>query len=368
MAERGTSVVVGMSGGVDSAVAAGLLVRDGLRVVGVTMRLWTGDADHEVSRGCCSLAGVQDARETCAQLGIPHYVIDLSDAFARDVVNPFVAGYATGITPNPCTLCNARVRFDALLRIADELGCQSVATGHYARTRSDPHTGRVELLAAVCKPKDQSYMLYGLGQHHLRRTLFPLGDIPSKEHTRQIAADMGLSIARRTDSQDVCFVGAEGYAAFVGRRMETIVRPGPIIDDFGRTIGTHSGIVGYTVGQRRRLPASSRGPLFVVRLDPENNAVHVGPEPHLYASGLIARDLNWVSIEPPVEQLVVQARIRYNASLVAATVVVRDDAARCRFDVPQRAVAPGQAVVFYDKERVLGGGTIVEAVRKECAP
>lgn len=368
MAGERTSVVVGMSGGVDSAVAAGLLVGAGYRVFGVTMRLWTGQPGDEPSRGCCSLAGVQDARETCAQLGIPHYVVDLSDEFARDVVASFVDGYSRGVTPNPCTICNAKVRFDALLRIANDLGADRIATGHYARTSTSQNSDRIQLLAAVCASKDQSYMLYGLRQDHLRSACFPLGSLPSKDATRSIAAAMGLAVARRGDSQDICFVGTQGYAAFLCDRAQGGFEPGPIVDDLGRVIGTHSGIVGYTVGQRRRLPASNRGPLFVVGIDAARNTVHVGPEERLLARGLIARSMNWVSIEPPEDRLDVQARIRYNAPLVPATICRRDDAVYCRFDFPQRAVAPGQAVVFYDGDRVLAGGTIVEAVAEDMVP
>ncbi|MBM3494523.1 MAG: tRNA 2-thiouridine(34) synthase MnmA [Armatimonadetes bacterium] len=352
------SVVVGMSGGVDSAVAAALLIRRGYAAVGVTMRLLAEGAGDESVRGCCSLAAVQDARETCAHLGMPHYVVDLSHDFTRLVVEPFVAGYAGGVTPNPCTVCNAALRFEALARFADTLGVEHIATGHYARTRPSATAARTELLTAVCAAKDQSYMLYGLSQEHLRRAVFPLGDVASKEVTRSLAADAGLHVAHRSDSQDVCFVGPEGVAGFLAQRAGELFRPGEIVDEQGHVIGAHDGVGGFTVGQRRRLPASARGPLFVTRIGATNATVHVGPVGRLYTRGLVARSMNWVSIERPSDQLAVQARIRYNAQAAACVIRAGPDEVECRFDAPQRAVTPGQAVVFYDGDRVLGGGVI----------
>jgi tRNA-specific 2-thiouridylase len=350
-----------MSGGVDSAVAAALLVRDGLRVAGVTMRLWTGEPGLEPARGCCSLAAVQDARESCARIGIEHYVVDLSHDFARIVVEPFVGAYAAGRTPNPCTVCNASLRFDALVRLADSLGAARIATGHYARARRTSASGRTELLTARCAAKDQSYMLYGLSQEHLSRAVFPLGDLESKDVTRAIAADLGLPVATRHDSQDICFVGAEGVAGFLRRRAADLFRPGPILDENGKAVGSHDGVGAFTVGQRRRLPASGRGPVYVTAIDAATATVTIGPRCSLEAHSLTARAMNWVSIARPSGRLVAAARIRYNAAAAACVIRARGAEADCIFDEPQRAVAPGQAAVFYDGERVLGGGVIDRA-------
>jgi tRNA-specific 2-thiouridylase len=357
-----------MSGGVDSAVAAAILVQAGFRVVGVTLRLWTGSGNDEPVRGCCSLAGVQDARETCADLGIEHYVADVSDVFTRQVVDPFVEAYARGKTPSPCTACNAAVRFDAMLSIADSIQCRFVATGHYAQVRRSVSSGRFELLRAKCPAKDQSYMLYALSQAQLSRVLFPLGEFASKEQVRHLAHDLRLHVARRADSQDICFVGAGGYAEFIRKRNPALFQPGPIVDERGNVIGRHEGIGAYTIGQRRRLPASNRGPLFVTRLDAETNTVIVGPAEALFSRRLVARPVNWVSMDQPSGKLAVQAQIRYNAEAAPATIEALGDTIVCRFDRPQRAVTPGQAVVFYDAERVVAGGIIAEAHQEEDNP
>lgn len=369
MPEQKRPVLVGMSGGVDSAVAAALLINAGYPVVGVTLRLWTGSpGGDEPTRGCCSIAGVQDARETCAHLGIEHYVVDVSDAFIREVVDPFVAAYARGRTPNPCTACNAFVRFTAMVNLADRIGCGHVATGHYARVRYSAELQRWELLTGVCAEKDQSYMLYGLTQELLSRVLLPLGEIASKEQTRALGREFGLHVADRSDSQDICFVGSGGYEAFLKHRSENLFRPGPIIDEQGREIGTHRGVGAFTVGQRRRLPPSNRGPLFVTHIDAETATVTVGPLELLYSDSLTAGRLNWVSISRPSAQLAVQARIRYNAHAARAAIAPIGDAVVCRFEQAQRAITPGQAVVFYDDERVLGGGIIEHVPAQEDNP
>lgn len=347
-----------MSGGVDSAVAAALLAERGYAVTGVTMRLWADPDGDPTAGGCCSLAGVQDARDTCARLGIRHYTVDLQDDFARHVVGPFAAEYARGRTPNPCTVCNREVRFEHLARFARSVGASHVATGHYVRVRQSVESGRWELLEARCLDKDQSYMLYRLSQEQLAKSLFPLGELPSKAETRALAARLGLPCARRRDSQDICFVGRGGYGELLAQRSPGSLVPGPIIDDRGEVIGHHEGVALYTIGQRRRLPASARGPLFVRVLDASTAAVHVGPAETLLGHELEASDLNWVSIAPPDRPLAVSARIRYNAPKAEATVEACDDTAWCRFKSPLRAAAPGQSVVFYDGGRVLGGGVI----------
>ncbi len=357
-----------MSGGVDSAVAAAALLQEGHRVVGVTLRLWTGSPGDEPERGCCSIAGVQDARETCAHLGIEHYVADISDAFSRNVVDPFVEAYAHGRTPNPCTACNAFVRFNAMATLADRLGCGGIATGHYARVRYSPQAGRWELLTGVCAAKDQSYMLYGLSQEILSRALFPLGDFASKDQTRSLARELGLHVAHRSDSQDICFIGTGGRERFLRQRSEGWFRPGPIVDESGAQVGCHQGIGTYTVGQRRGLPASNRGPLFVTSIEPESATIRIGPRELLYNDSLVACNVNWVSIPRPPGRLAVQARIRYNAEAASATIEPTGDKVVCRFSENQRAITPGQAVVFYDGERVLGGGIIEKVPAEEDSP
>jgi tRNA-specific 2-thiouridylase len=346
-----------MSGGVDSSVAAALLREQGYEVVGATMRLWTLEDPHAARhhRRCCSVEDTDDARAACDQLGIPHYVLNFERAFATGVVDQFVQEYARGRTPNPCLACNNQVKFRPLLEHALALGAAFLATGHYLRLRRN---GRgYEMWRAADRSKDQSYVLYALGQRELSRALFPMGE-HSKEEVRAIARHYRLPNADKPDSADICFIPSGDYRSFVGRRV--VSQPGDIVDSAGNRLGRHRGIVNYTVGQRRGLPARGGSePLYVLSLDAEANAVVVGPEEELLAPGLIAGDLSFVSGEVPREPFQTQARIRYRSEPAPATVEVRGDTAEVRFRRPQRAVTPGQAVVFYDGERVIGGGTIV---------
>jgi tRNA-specific 2-thiouridylase len=356
----GSTIVAAMSGGVDSAVAAALLKQAGYDVVGVTLQIWQPSADGGRHAGCCSLDAVADARRAAARLGIPHYVLSFHDYFAEHVVRKFVAEYARGRTPNPCVECNRSVKFDELLRQAKGLGAAALATGHYAQVVANPSTGRYELRRGACAQKDQSYALYTLTQEQLGSTVFPLGTVPDKACTRQLAKDLGLSLAAKPDSQDICFAPRGGYVEYLAKRAPEALEPGPIVDLDGRVIGEHSGIATYTVGQRRRLPASSNGPLYVIALQPATRAVVVGPASALYSRECRVEDVNWVSIPRLIGSLAVSARIRYNADAAPARIEPCETAGcvRCSFEEGQRAITPGQAAVFYQGEAVVGGGTI----------
>jgi tRNA-specific 2-thiouridylase len=361
----GKRVVVAMSGGVDSSVAAGLLVRQGYEVIGITMRLWTqedaGAARHH--KRCCSVEDTDDAKAAADALGIRHYVLNLEREFKEEVVDRFVGEYTRGRTPNPCLACNDKVKFRPLLEHAMALGADYLATGHYARVGRPGHTGqdagpdpRVDLLQAVDPAKDQSYVLYTLGQAELARTLFPCGEYP-KDEIRRLAREWNLPNAGKPDSADICFIPSGDYRAFVRERVP--VAAGAIVDTAGHEVGQHEGIVNFTVGQRRGVPARGNAePLFVIGIEADANRVVVGPHEELMAGGLVADELSFVSGETPAGETPVQARIRYRSPAVPATLVVSGERAEVRFEAPQRAVTPGQAVVFYEGERVLGGGTI----------
>jgi len=350
-----------MSGGVDSSVAAALLLEKGYDVVGVTMRLWT-EEDPEAPRhhrNCCSVEDTDDARAACDRLGVPHYVLNFEREFAAGVIDGFVREYARGRTPNPCLACNDRVKFRPLLAHALALGADYLATGHYARVRRN---GRgFEMWRAADPAKDQSYVLYTLGQRELSRTLFPVGE-HAKREVRAIARRHGLPNADKPDSADICFIPGRDYRSFVGERVES--RAGAIVDTAGNRVGEHAGIVNYTVGQRRGLPPRGGGePLFVIGVDAAADEVVVGRREELMAPGLVAEELSFVAGKAPEGRFRAAVRIRYRSEPAPALVTVSGGAAEVRFDTPQRAVTPGQAVVFYDGERLLGGGTIARAVR-----
>ena len=349
-------VVVAMSGGVDSSVAAGLLVEQGYEVVGVTMRLWTeedsGAARHH--KRCCSVEDTDDAKAAADVLGIRHYVLNMEREFAEGVVDRFVQEYALGRTPNPCLACNEHVKFRPLLEHALALDAGFLATGHYARIRKNGHG--YELWRAADQAKDQSYVLYTLGQPELSRTLFPLGE-HAKPDVRAMARRWGLPNADKPDSADICFIPSGDYRRFVRERVE--IAAGDIVDSEGTRIGGHTGIIEYTVGQRRRVPARGGDePLFVLNVDARTNTVVVGPHEELMADGLRADNLTFCEGDTPEGPVAVDARIRYRSEPVPAELSVTDGTAEVRFERPQRAVTPGQAVVFYDGERVVGGGTI----------
>ncbi len=348
-------VVVAMSGGVDSSVAAALLKEEGYEVIGITLNL--GPRGNSRPRG---VKAAMDAERVAERLGIPYYVLDLRDLFHEEVVRPFCREYSLGRTPNPCIRCNKFVKFGALLRKAEELRADFVATGHYARVEFDPSTERYILKKGLDPRKDQSYVLYSLTQEQLGRILLPLGDF-TKEEVRRLAKKMGLPVAG-DESQEICFVPDGGHPELVGRYFPEAVRPGPILDRSGRVLGRHRGIAHYTVGQRRGLGLALGRPLYVVHIDPERNAVIVGGREDVAREGLIASEVNFVSIPRLTDPLRVTAKIRYRHPEAEATVFpLGDGKVFVRFSKPQMAVTPGQSVVFYRKDVVIGGGIIEEA-------
>jgi tRNA-uridine 2-sulfurtransferase len=359
MNTKGT-VVAAMSGGVDSAVTAALLKEQGYDVIGITLQIWQEHSEQGKHGGCCSLGAVEDARRAANRIGIPHYVLNFRDYFAQKVIDKFVDEYSKGRTPNPCVECNRSVKFDELLRQAKSLGADFLATGHYARIRRNETTGRHELWRARDLKKDQSYALYTLTQAQLSQTLMPLGELESKEETRRIAREHGLPLAAKPDSQEICFVPKEGYTRFLSEKAPSTMRTGKIVDTGGRARGEHEGIANYTIGQRRRLPASGSGPLYVIALEPSTNTVVVGANEELFAKRFTASTLNWITVQGLEGPLAVSARIRYNGTASPAVIMpgAEPGTVECTFEAAQRAITPGQACVFYDGDVVVGGGTI----------
>ncbi|NLN07582.1 MAG: tRNA 2-thiouridine(34) synthase MnmA [Firmicutes bacterium] len=360
-------VLVAMSGGVDSSLTAALLRDRGYDVIGATMRLWTpASFDEEAAasgRGCCSLASVDDARRVADKLGIPFYVLNFKEAFREKVVDYFIAEYSRGRTPNPCIACNRFLKFDLFLRKARELEADYIASGHYARIFYDSEKGRFWLQKAKDASKDQTYTLYNLTQEQLSRTLFPLGDY-LKSEVRRLAASYGLAVADKPDSQEICFIPDNDYKRFLREEARLPDNPGPILDLDGNLLGTHRGLANYTVGQRKGLGIAVGKPMFVVRLDTENNALIVGDSDDVTASALIADDVNLILYDKLEAALPVTVKIRYQAKEAAATVIpLEDGRVRVDFARPERAVTPGQSVVFYQGDDVVGGGIIQEAIR-----
>lgn len=354
-------ILVAMSGGVDSSVAAKLLVDQGHEVAGVTLKLFSGDdillAENQ-SRTCCALSDVQDAKSVAYKLGIEHFVYNFRDLFAEKVIGTFVATYLEGKTPNPCIDCNRYIKFDKLIERAIVLGYDYVATGHYASIDRDPETGRWLLKRGKDRTKDQSYVLYSLTQEQLAHTLFPLGQM-DKHTVRDIAEQSGLINARKPDSQDICFVPDGDYPAFIEKIAPGKVHPGSFIDTSGKVIGSHKGVAHYTIGQRRGIAAAFGKPMYVVAKNAADNTVTLGETPDLMSSSLTAHDITLISIERLERPMPVTAKIRYNQTEQEALISPEADGCiRVDFAEPQRAVTPGQAVVFFSGETVVGGGTI----------
>jgi tRNA-specific 2-thiouridylase len=372
-------IVVAMSGGVDSSVAAALLKERGLEVIGISMQLWDyseGESAAGAVAGapatagsCCSLEDLDDARRVADTLDIPFYVVNFEEPFSREVVDYFVDSYTRGETPNPCVKCNQVLKFEVLLRRALELGATRLATGHYARIERAPGpSGEPKLMKGLDPAKDQSYFLFTMTHKQLERVLFPLGPM-TKAEVREHAKRFNLRTAEKSESQEICFIdyeGGGGYSEFVRQRSGGggggEGGEGNIVDKDGALLGTHRGLFGYTVGQRRGLNiGGSGGPLYVIGLDIEKNTLIVGPEDELFSDGLLARDFNWIGVRPGAHETVI-AKIRYRHPGVESVVSLKGDRVEVRFTEPEKAVTPGQAVVLYSGDEVLGGGWIEVAL------
>lgn len=362
-----------MSGGVDSSAAAAILKAQGHELVGFTMQLWNQRRGISVDENgeplpsrCCSLDDVYDARRVAEELGFPFYVLNLEREFERDVVQPFINSYLNGETPIPCVACNSRLKFASLDRLAASLGCEKVATGHYARVDFDTATNRYRLLRGLDPQKDQSYFLWELTQDQLSRSMFPLGEL-SKSDARAAARDNQLAVAEKAESQEICFVPDGDYAGFIDRYLDAeghcdrLPGTGEIVTTDGKTIGMHQGIHRFTVGQRRGIGIANALPLYVVGIDSEKNRVVVGNQEELLRNEFIAAGINWIAFDNPEEPVRAEVRVRYRHAPAPATITTQPNhRAQIAFDEPQRAITPGQATVFYRGDQVLGGGWIVK--------
>jgi tRNA-specific 2-thiouridylase len=363
------SIAVAMSGGVDSSVVAGMLQRDGEQVIGLTMQLWNQRRLPELvpdgpTGRCCSLDDVYDARHVAQHLGIPYYVVNFEQRFEEQVVKPFIDEYLAGRTPVPCTLCNNFIKFDQFLEMAESVGADKIATGHYARITWNPDSERWEMRRSADRSKDQTYFLFGLTQAQLARTMFPLGGF-EKSAVRELAAELGIPTAQKPDSQEICFVPNGDYAAFIDSyfREQGISQEetrGELVTTDGTVVGEHAGVHHFTVGQRRGIGIAAREPLYVIATEPASRRVVIGQSDALLRGSMSVRDVNWISIAPPDGRVRAEVKIRNKHSAAAATIVPGDDGARVevQFDESQRAVTPGQGAVFYSGDLVLGGGWI----------
>ena len=354
-------VVVGMSGGVDSSVAAYLLKKQGYDVIGVTMKIWQDEeqCNIEDNGGCCGTSAVDDARRVAQKLDIPYYVMNFKNEFKHYVINPFVESYINGCTPNPCILCNRYVKWEALLQRSITLGADYIATGHYARI-TQLNNGRYVIRNSVTAKKDQTYALYNLTQYQLSHTLMPIGEY-EKNEIRDLAKMLDLPVATKPDSQDICFVPDNDYAAVIkAQASERVPQPGNFVDKHGRILGQHKGIIHYTIGQRKGLNLSMGHPVFVTKICPETNEVVIGDAEDVFTNTLICDDINFMAVEDISEPIEVIAKVRYSHSGSSCVIEkIKDGKIKCTFKEPVRAVTPGQAVVFYQNDYVFGGGTIV---------
>lgn len=347
-------ILIGMSGGVDSSVAAALLCEQGHDVTGVTLRLWSENS----SGGSCGISReAEDARQVCKRLGIPHLVLDRQEAFREHVIEYFIREYRHGRTPNPCVACNRHIKFGEMLRYALENGFDGIATGHYAKIVSLPN-GRLSLLRASGIQKDQSYVLYSLSQEQLRRLYFPIGEL-TKDQVREKARSLGLAVHSKPDSQEICFIPDHDYAAFLQRSGVPLPGEGDFLSQTGEVLGRHGGIWRYTVGQRKGLGVSFGRPMFVLGIDPDSNTVTLGEAGSEFSSSLTVKGCNWMAVAEPAAPIAIAAKLRYSATPSPALITpLEGERARLDFDTPVRAVTPGQAAVFYDGGLLLGGGII----------
>lgn len=359
-------VMLGMSGGVDSSVAAALLIGQGYEVIGITMQIWPDmdECRRRTEGGCCSLSAVDDARRVANSLGINYYVLNFKDVFQDKVIDYFTNEYLAGRTPNPCIACNRFVKFEALLAKAVSMGMDYIATGHYARIEYDDKAGRYLLKKSVAAGKDQTYVLYTMTQYHLARTLFPIGGF-TKDQVRALASEYGLPVASKPDSQEICFVEDNDYGRFIEENTDAEIKPGYFVDRQGNILGRHRGIIHYTIGQRKGLGVSFGKPMYVAEIRPEDNTVVLGDADEVFSAGLVASDPNFISIDELRDEMRVTAKIRYSAKEAPAVIRPLDSGrVEVLFDEPQRAVTPGQAVVFYDGDIVVGGAVIEKSFRQ----
>lgn len=353
--------LIAMSGGVDSSVSAALMCEKDYECIGVTMKLYEKEETCETSdKACCTLSDVEDARNICHKLGMRFYVSNFKEDFSEQVIARFIKAYEIGATPNPCIDCNRYMKFEKLYHRAKEMSCDLIVTGHYARVEKDENTGRYLLKKAKNIKKDQSYVLYFLSQEQLEHTLFPLGEYSDKEQVREIAEKYGFINARKHDSQDICFVPDGDYGSFIEEYANKKYPPGNFVDMDGKILGQHKGIIRYTIGQRKGLGLSLPAPMYVYDKNLEENTVILSSEKELFTSELIANNFNWIAYDKPNEPVRVAAKTRYNAKEAAAWAEVQKDGqVLVKFDEPQRAITKGQAVVLYDGDVVVGGGTII---------
>lgn len=360
--ERNNRVIVGMSGGVDSTVAAFKLKEMGYDVIGVNMRLWQDEFLEEEhfmkDGGCCSLSSVEDARRVCEKIGIPFYALDFKGVFKEKVVDYFIDAYHEGETPNPCIACNKYVKFEALLEKAHELGAYYVATGHYAKILYDDSLERYVIKKSNAVRKDQTYALYNLTQDQIKHILMPLGDFDSKEDVRAIAAELDVQMSRKSDSQEICFVPDQDYVGFLKRNSDIDVPKGQFVDSEGHVLGEHQGIIHYTVGQRKGLGMTFGKPMYVIDIDKNTGEVVLGSNEEVHSKELFADLVNFIPFDALTEPYTCTAKVRYSAKEAACTLYPEANGVRVVFEVPQRAVTPGQAVVFYKDDYLVGGGTI----------